>query len=236
MAEEARDSVFTQRQRRRLREVIGAGRDRLYSEYHLLLPILEDTVRAYPTLQVNMFRQAAREHAAVAKEFERAIVQILETLKTIDEEGAWRTYVATSAALGMNRSLSELMALRTHWHALNRSRAALEDLLGETRFWVTAANSVARRRRGVGEQAAKRVRLAHWISIKMAEVGILPTAGVAGRFARTLRVVYEAAGEKVPRDMFRDVHQAIQRLRQSHPHLAPTTPRSLHKRNRQTSD
>ena len=234
MDRKASDSVFTKRQRIDLRLIIGEGSDGLYREYKQVLPFLEDAVRVYPTSQIKLFRREALKHANAARQFEDEVLQFCDTLKAIDGEANWRKYLPGSAETVSSRSLADLMRLRMPWPALDRSRAALEALLTDIRSWRARAGILARRPRGRGQQVEKRIRLAKWVGWHLVRVGIKLTDGASGQFARTLKVVYEAAGEKVPRDIFRDVHRAIQLLRQSYPHLVPAGP-SQHKRSHKTS-
>ena len=203
----------------------------LKDKYEELLPLLEQGVCDYRAgLTLSDGREEARKHAEAAAAFERSshrFLQSLEAVLPIAQRACSLKYIpSTSTGLPSSaRTLSDLLTLR--WVTGDKSRAVLQELITDTRAWKDQARRFGRRKRG--RKTGGRLRLAEWVGIRLARADIRLTKGADGRWARTLGVVYEAAGVKAPQDLFKDVHAAYQVLHEILPEYAPRQTKSLHK-------
>ena len=94
--------------------------------------------------------------------------------------------------------------------------------------WQQRAHADSRLTRG--RKVGDRILLAEWVGLRLDEAGIRLTVSNRGRWARTLPVVYEAAGiEPVPEDLFRDVQQAYNFLQNTFPERFPQRTKLRHK-------
>jgi len=201
----------------------------LEDKYEELLPLLEQGVCDYRAgLTLSDGREEARKHAEAAAAFERCshrFLQALEAVLPIAQEACSLKYIpSTSTGLpSPARTMSDLVTLR--WVTGDKTRAVLDELITDTRAWKDQASRFGRRKRG--RQTGDRPVLAEWVGIKLARANIRLTKGADGRWARTLIVVYEAAGVRAPQDLFKDVHAAYQVLHEIFPEYAPRQTKSL---------
>ena len=69
------------------------------------------------------------------------------------------------------------------------------------------------------ERIGDRVRLAEWVGIRLAKAGVRLTKSADGKWARTLSVLYQAAGARVPQSLYPDIAAAHERLKRHRPEL-----------------
>jgi hypothetical protein len=221
MTREQRPALTTNH-RNRLREILITGTGEDASQCEALLVLLEDAVHKYPHMRINPWKTIAREHLRAARQCEQAILRFRRTLDSIERRRGWENYVGGDSTSLAALPLASLMALANSertWPAWKTARRRLDELLEDNRTCIRSARAKARKRHGSSESRAKRIRLAHWLAYHLAKVGIWLARSEKGQFARTLAIVYQAAGEEVKSDLFRDVQEAIERLTVSHPHL-----------------
>ena len=194
-------SVFTVDQRHDLSWALG-------SQYEQLLPILEKAVAGYKARRaLPSIDDEIRGHARAAKDLATLCLRFLRGLEKVTP--SWRT--VQQWEFGPPLAPAEL---EERMSALNKSRCAVEDLLEQARGWEQIGSR--RRRRKPGKQTERRSLLAKYVGLQMMAAGIKLTKFAkvktpSGKFATTLQVVYEAAGETVV-DLYPDVDRAIKAL------------------------
>ena len=236
-------SVFTSDQLGELRELLRDKCDQL-------LPILERAVRRHKSGGVRSLRDEARAHFKAAKKLERASGRFLDAIEAAfplgHEAQVYGFKLGDSsvpAKIPPGSTLGDVVGLG-RWWTLDQSRSSVESLLEQTCEWRDRSQLLAAGKKGRPVKR-KRRRLTEWVVAQMVLVGIRPTTYVPnkaypdlrpGKTDRTLRVVYEAAGEKAPKNLFREIQRAIQTLRKVAPDLMSAVDEPLQKRASKKSD
>lgn len=232
-------SVFKNFQCSALRRVLG-------DKFEKCVPHLEEAVRFYQNPTRETPQERARRHKDAVERLEGQCHKVLKTLKKIDplarEACSWDairgreitvkqdyledTLPAPDTATAHPELASSFYDLaRPPWARGEIARAALEDLIQDLHAWKKVAHAFARRPRG--RQNRKRQRLNRWVGIVLKQAGIPLTTRVrGGQLALTIRVVDQAAGLPVPKDLFRDLQDVCDRL-QTLPSRQSPAPREI---------
>lgn len=192
--------IFSDLDRRALKRIL-----RTRTRYDYMLPILEQGVRAYREKPAPNFQRPEEEylprHADIAERIERQARRTLQTLERLSP------YTLKNLA---NQYLWGLHDVRT----------TLVNLVNQANKWKGDARTKARRKRG-RKGNPNRIFLAEWVGLKLAQAGIPLTVSEAGVWARTLAIVYAAAGIEVPASLFRDIRHAFEFISTTSPDLVP---------------
>jgi hypothetical protein len=161
----------------------------------------------------------ARKHVRLAENAKKRLVQLnkaLEALNATTKEASSLGYVDLTPVLTLGTMGLPLDAQPQTWAGLS-AKATLEAVSAAVRTWESRAAADVPRRRG--RKIGDRVRLAEWVGIRLARTGVRPTKSADGKWARTLSVLYEAAGAHVPLSLYPDIAAAHEYLKRNRPEL-----------------
>lgn len=212
--------AFTSAQIRELTNILGEGTA-------AALPGLEQAVHGYrrsggqiTETERRRYQALARGHAERATRLVKAIGHLRESLTDLDSlvlEASNHGFVqlqpiflgspgVTLGTIGLLNTKSEWV-----WKASRDAGEALRSLLEDAQLWRERALESAKGRRG--RKMGDRPRLAMWVGMCLARAGAKRTRSSGGAWARTLRVVHEAAGVKSPEDLYPEIAAAYKALR-----------------------
>ena len=193
--------VFDDDQRETLRWELG-------DEYEQLLPILEKVAAGYRARRaLPSIDDEIRAHTQAAEDLVVPCLRFLADLEKATPR--WREVQQWSFGPPLTSAeLEERMS------ALNKSRSVVETLLKQARAGENIGSRL--RPRKPGKQTDRRAALARYVGVQMIIAGIKLTKyakvkAPSGKFANTLKVVYNASGETVV-DIYPDVARAIEAL------------------------
>ena len=220
--------VFSDVQCRALRRVFS-------NTFETWVPHLAYAVRVYQHPQHRhreTYQERARRHEDAIDRLERQCHRVLTTLKKSEslarEARSWDAIRGreirvkqgdyddplpaphrAGSDLEVACSLYELAM--PPWACGEQAQAAIEHLLQDLHIWRTLAHAFAQRPRG--RQNTERRRLNVWVGTVLTRAGIpLTTQARGGRLAVAVRVVDQAAGLRVPKDLFRELQYVCRRL------------------------
>ena len=113
------------------------------------------------------------------------------------------------------RFLRKRPELAATWPVADDAWDALQYLADEVAEWTARADAASKRKRG--RKVGPRPRVAEWLGLRLMALDKPVTKYAEGVFARTLRVVYEAAELRAPDDLFDDAAKAIDSLCEKFP-------------------